>query len=318
MPRETFHAFMSRALYAPSTGYYMRPKHPASMAGDYITASQHPLFAAALGRWLLSRFEGFERPALADVGAGNGRFLLNLIAFLEKDDLPFLDRLAIYAVDKVRRFDHSRIKFVESADALPEIEGCIFSFELFDALPCHAVAMQGETLQELYVEDDKFVSGPLSDPRIAEIIEQQGLVIPERERREICLEAAPLYGLLASKLTRGHLFTFDYGFKSSVLDRPGLFPEGTLMTYAGHKFGRDVLQNPGGQDITYAVNFTSLREEGEQRGLKSEGMQSLSAFLSEAGRGLPPEAMGWNDPFPARDLFFGAIGQDLKALIQSR
>jgi SAM-dependent MidA family methyltransferase len=304
---------MSEALYAPGTGYYMRPEHPASMAGDYITASQHPLFSAAMGLWLRERLAGFERPALADIGAGNGRFLLNLIAFLEGDDPAFLDRLDLYAVDKVRRFDHARIKCVGSAEALPPIKGCIFSFELFDALPCHAVAMKDGTLQELYVEDGRLVPGPLSDPRIAE-----GLTVPEGCRREVCPEAAPLYGLLASKLRQGHLLTFDYGFKASVLNRPGLLPEGTLMSYAGHKFGRDVLQIPGGQDITYAVNFTVLQNEGERRGLKTEGMQSLAAFLSGAGRGLPPEAMGWNDPFPARDLFFGAIGQDLKVLHQHR
>lgn len=311
--RLTFYEFMSRALYAPGTGYYMRLEHPASMAGDYVTASQHPLFAAAMGRWLRERLAGFERPVLADVGAGNGRFLLNLFAFLEKDDPAFLNRLTLYAVDKVRRFDHPRITFVESADAIPEIEGCVFSFELFDALPCHAVANEGGTLKELYVEDGKFVSGPLSAPHIAE-----GLAVPEGCRREVCPEAAPLYGLLASKLRQGHLLTFDYGFKSSVLNRPGLLPDGTLMSYSGHKFGRDVLQNPGGQDITYAVNFTDLSDEGGRRGFRTEEMKSLSAFLADAGRGLPPEAMAWNEPFPARDLFFGAIGQDLKVLHQHR
>jgi SAM-dependent MidA family methyltransferase len=283
------------------------------MAGDYITASQHPLFAAAMGQWLSARLEGFERPALADVGAGNGRFLLNLFAFLERHDPALLNRLALYAVETVRRFDHPRITFAESADALPRMEGCIFSFELFDALPCHVVINDGGTLQELYVEEGRFVPGPLSDPRLAE-----GLAVPEGCRREVCPEAGPLYGRLASKLRRGHLLTFDYGFKSSVLSRPGLLPDGTLMSYAGHQFGRDVLQNPGRQDITYAINFTALQDEGERQGLRTEGMQSLAAFVSEAGRGLPPEAMAWNDPFPARDLLFGAIGQDLKVLIQSR
>ena len=315
--RRTFYEFMTEALYAPRTGYYMRPEHPASMKGDYITASQHPLFAAALGRWLRARLDGFENPALADVGAGNGRFLLNLIAFLEKDDPPFLDRLAIHAVDKVRRFDHPRIRFVENAEALPELEGCVFSFELFDALPCHVVVREGGILKELYVEERLFVPGVLSDPRIEPWITARGSEIPEGGRREVCLDAAPLYGLLVSKLCRGSLLTFDYGFQASVLNRPGLFPDGTLMSYSGHKFGRDVLQNPGKQDITYAVDFTALREEGERRGFKSESMRSLSAFLAEAGRGLPSEAMAWNDPFPSRDLFFGAIGQDLKVLIQS-
>ncbi len=318
MPREIFRDFMSRALYTPGTGYYMRPEHPASMAGDYITASQHPLFAAALGLWLRERINGFAHPALADVGAGNGLFLLNLIAFLEKDDPAFLDRLTLYAVDKVRRFDHPRISFLENAEDLPAIEGCVFSFELFDALPCHLLASEGNGWEELYVEDGAFVAGPLSDDRLAGWIAARGPALREGHKIEACLEAAPLYGLLASKLRRGLLLTFDYGFQASVLRRPGLFPNGTLMSYSGHRFGRDVLQNPGGQDITYAVDFTALREEGERHGLRTEGMRSLSALLAEAGRGLPPEAMAWNDPFPARDLFFGAIGQDLKVLVQSR
>jgi SAM-dependent MidA family methyltransferase len=317
-PRETFHAFMSRVLYEPGHGYYMRPEHPASMQGDYITASQHPLFAAVMARWLQGHLKAFGRPALADVGAGNGRFLLNLIASLEASDPALLDRLELFAVDKVRRFDHPRIAFLQEAGALPELDGCIFSFELFDALPCHILTCVGGELRECCVEDGVFVPGPLSDERLAPWAAAHGLGLEEGQRIEACLEAAPLYGLLASKLRRGVLLTFDYGFKASVLRRPGLFPDGTLMSYSGHRFGRAVLENPGRQDITYAVDFTALQEEGERAGLQSEGLQTLSAFLSAAGRGLPSEIMGWNDPFPARDLLFGAIGQDLKLLHQQR
>jgi len=314
-PRETFRDFMARALYDPEKGYYMQASHPAAPDRDYVTASQHPLFAACMARFLQGSCKDIPLPALADVGAGSGAFLLNLIAFLDKDDPALLERLHFYAVEKVRRIRHPKVHHILNLQDLPRIEGCIFSFELFDALPCHAMVQEADGLKELYVQDGAFAPGPLSDPRLSECIERFRIPPKPGQRFEICLEAGPLYERMASKLGRGALLTFDYGSKASTLYRPSIYPDGTLMSHSEHHFDREVLKNPGRKDITYAVNFTDLIEEGEQLGLKTKDLRSLSAFLSDAGAGLPFEML-LAGPFPARDLLFGAIGQDIKVLIQ--
>lgn len=309
---------MRRALYDPEKGYYMQKRHPAGMEGDYITASQHPLFAAVMARYLIKLCEGMERPALADIGAGNGIFLLNLIRFLEKDDPAFLERLDLYAVEKVRRFDPPKVRLVADITDLPVLDGCIFSFELFDALPCHALLATKDGLRELHVEGEAFVKGPVTDNRLPAYLDRFKVRMRQGQRLEVCLEAEPLYGLLASKLKRGALLTFDYGHKASTLYRPSIYPNGTLMSHSKHRFDRHVLNNPGSRDITYAANFSALMEEGERHGLKTEDLRTLSAFLSEAGAGLPPERLNETKPFPARDLLFSTIGQDIKVMIQSR
>jgi SAM-dependent MidA family methyltransferase len=242
---------------------------------------------------------------------------LNLVRFLEKDDPVFLNRLTLYAVEKVRRLDHPKVAQVRDAQDLPEIEGCAFSFELFDALPCHALIQEADGLRELYVENGAWAEGPVSDPSLNEYIKRFSITPGPGQRFEVCLEAESLYDLLVSKLKNGVLLTFDYGAKASTLYRSSNYPDGTLMSHLRHQFDRDVLKDPGSKDITYAINFAALMEEGEKRGLTTEKMESLSAFLSEAGAGLPPEWLQQNDPFPARDLLFGTIGQDIKVLIQS-
>jgi len=315
---KSFRDFMSRALYHPETGYYMQKTHPASMAGDYITASQHPLFAACMARHLARMCAGIEHPALADVGAGSGIFLLNLIRFLEKDDPAFLDRLSFFAVEKIRRFEHPRVKILQDISELPMLEGCIFSFELFDALPCHELVSTSDGLKELFVDGEKFVEGPVSDERLPAFLDRFNVKMQNGQRAEVCLYAEPLYGIMASKLTRGSLLTFDYGARASTLYRSSLYPSGTLMCHSKHTFDREVLKDPGSRDITYAVNFTGLLEKGERLGLITQDFKSLSAFLSEAGAGLPHDLLQEKDPFPARDLLFGTIGQDLKLLSQSR
>jgi SAM-dependent MidA family methyltransferase len=69
----------------------------------------------------------------------------------------------------------------------------------------------------------------------------------------------------------------DYGDESEILWQK---IEGTLRAFNNHRQVRDILADPGEQDITAAVNFTKIREAGERAGLKSDPIISQASLLT--------------------------------------
>src|SRR5712691_7071095 len=127
-----FAVFMEEALYGEG-GYYSREDVPIGESGDYVTgASLSPLFGRVTAR-LLKRLDGtLGKPAeMFEAGFGTGVHLENVVSTL-------LDR-RVRAWDRVARRIPAGAERVESLAAVGEgeIEGLIFSYELFDALPVH-------------------------------------------------------------------------------------------------------------------------------------------------------------------------------------
>ncbi|MEA2691605.1 MAG: hypothetical protein QOJ16_992, partial [Acidobacteriota bacterium] len=128
-----FATFMESALYGPE-GYYRRPDLPIGETGDYVTGSSlSPLFGRATAR-LLSRLDrALGHPAdFFEAAYGTGAHLASVVAG-SGPGRRFL------AWDRIERPVPAGVERVADLEALPEagIEGLIFSYELFDALPIH-------------------------------------------------------------------------------------------------------------------------------------------------------------------------------------
>ena len=80
-------------------------------------------------------------------------------------------------------------------------------------------------------------------------------------------------------MERGRLLTFDYGLTAEEFFAPQR-ENGTLRAYHRHQLSRDVLANPGEQDLTAHVNFTAIQPAGEAAGLKTESLQTQAQFLT--------------------------------------
>jgi len=91
-------------------------------------------------------------------------------------------------------------------------------------------------------------------------------------------------------LRRGKLVAIDYGFTADEQISPARV-NGTLRAYYQHQVSDDLLAQPGEQDLTAHVNYTSIQETGEQAGLKTEMFctqpQFLTNILSQACTPLP-------------------------------
>ena len=310
----TFAEYMARALYGAG-GYYTR----SGAGADYYTSPQvHPAFGALLAVQLFRFWRLLERPDpffVIEPGAGDGllgRDVCNAASHLPEG---FPGSLRYAAVDR-RPGDRSArgpafATIAGDARRLPfrRVTGCIISNELLDALPVHRVRMERGTLRELYVgiESDVAdgyegqlveVAGDPSTPDLERRLSDLGVSLSEGQTAEICRQLDDWAASAAGALDMGFVLTIDYGRNAPDLYDPIQRPHGTLVTYRSHRQTDTPLVDPGRQDITAQVDFTSVRLAGERAGLSTVGELSQGGFLTRLGlqairrNGRPPEAGG--------------------------
>ena len=313
----TFAEYMARALYGPG-GYYTRN----SAGTDYYTSPQvHPAFGALLAVQLFQFWRLLDRPDpffVIEPGAGHGllaRDVCNAAGHLPEG---FGDSLRYVAVDRRpggrETCDPAFAKIAGDALRLPfrNVTGCIISNELLDALPVHRVRVERGALRELYVgiESDVAdgyegqlveIAGDPSTPDLERRLSDVGANLFDGQTAEICLLLDDWAESVAASLDMGFVLTIDYGRDAHDLYDPVQRPHGTLVTYRSHRQTDTPLVDPGRQDITAQVDFTSVRLAGQRAGLTAVGNISQGRFLTRLGlqtmrrSGAPPAAGsgGW-------------------------
>jgi SAM-dependent MidA family methyltransferase len=133
---------------------------------------------------------------------------------------------------------------------------------------------------------------------------------------------------------RGLIVTFDYGLPQAKLFRGRMRRFGTAAAYSKQRVSRDLLVNPGEQDLTAHINFDDLRRGGEEEGFATLFFDIQAKFLLALGAAehelLHPigevpidsaeEGMALLD---ARDdakrlILPDGIGADIRVLVQER
>jgi SAM-dependent MidA family methyltransferase len=128
--------------------------------------------------------------------------------------------------------------------------------------------------------------GPLSTPALAGYLERLGIVLEPGWRVEINLRALDWIRDVGRRLSRGFVILIDYGHEAQELYSAS-HASGTLTTFtrhimAGPESSPDSpawLAQPGEQDITAHVDFTSLRAAAEAEGLTTLGFLDQTYFL---------------------------------------
>jgi SAM-dependent MidA family methyltransferase len=161
--------------------------------------------------------------------------------------------------------------------------------ELLDALPVHQVVMRANGLREVYVQahEGRLVTreGPPSTPDLAGYLDAACVRLERGWRAEINLSALAWIRDLAASLRRGFAILIDYGHEAREL-YSATHAAGTLTTFSRHTMAgpgapNDALwlRNPGEQDITAHVDFTSVRAEAERGGFTTLGFLDQTYFL---------------------------------------
>lgn len=340
----SFAEYMDACLYHPEHGYYTKANQDSRR--DYFTSGDvRPLFARLLARQFHQMWEHLGRPspfALVEAGAGTGTLAREVLDFLQDSHPEFYSALHYVAVERsdARRAlqapaltaHFARGKASSSAQMPQEVaRGCIFSNELFDAMPVHRVIGPAGHEREIFVDlgANGFceVIKPLSSPCLAEYLAQQGIALADDQQAEICLEACDWIEGAGRSLNRGFVLTIDYGHAARDLyDHRHM--RGTLLAYMRHRAGENYFQSPGQQDLTAHANFTALDLYGRQAGLAHTGFTSQTNFLMALARhgnfaDLESDAMNEQQQARARLLFKTLIypegmGETFHVLIQHK
>ncbi|MCX6966608.1 MAG: SAM-dependent methyltransferase [Verrucomicrobia bacterium] len=298
-----FRQFMERALYDPAHGYYASGRAAIGRGGDFMTSvSVGPLFGRLLAVQFEEMWERLERPARFEVveqGANTGDFAHDLLSAAESRPEFFaalqyaiIEPFEANAARQRQRLTPfaERVSWHASLANLPPFTGVHFSNELLDAFPVHRVVFRNGAWQEQYVAAEaghlRWAEGALSTQALTEFLPH----LPQIEgyTSEINLEALAWVEEAARRLERGYVLVADYGYARSDYYLPER-TEGTLACYRQHRQGDDPLSQPGAQDLTAHVEFTTLAERAQQAGLSVAGFTDQHHFLAALGKSVFPD-----------------------------
>jgi SAM-dependent MidA family methyltransferase len=248
------------------------------------------------------RIQNSGRFDLVEAGAGNGRLSADILRALQTrhSDLYARTRLHLVEASAAARTAQAATlapfaaRVASSTPEVPEFEGVLVANELLDAMPVHQVVMREQGLREIYVDVDatapsgglRVIEGPPSTPALAEYLARLRIVLEPGWRVEINLQAVRWIRESVRRLRRGFLILFDYGHPAPELYSV-THSTGTLTSYSRHRSaGPEAagarppwLLNPGDQDLTAHVDFTTVREAAEHEGCTTLGFMDQTYFV---------------------------------------
>jgi len=293
-----FKDFMDIALYYPNLGYYTSEKEKIGGYGDFYTSSElDPAFGNLLAKQFNEIYKSFfknESFQIVEIGSGKGYLAYDVLSYL-KDNCPDLYKnLEFISVEKSKYHrdfqskllkDFKNVKLYENLENINNINGIIYSNELFDALPVNLIRKVDGKIFEVYITlENEEVKEVLKEPdkKILSYLNDLNIDIPDGMTTEINLVAKDLIQEIGNKLTKGFVFTVDYGYPSKELYKPYRM-RGTLLCYYKHTYNENFYQNVGLQDLTSHVNFSALVFYGKKVDLDFVGFTDQAHFLISLG-----------------------------------
>ncbi len=275
---QSFAWFMQQALYHPEHGYYSSGCCAIGRKGDYFTnVSVGPLF----GQLLASQFcEMWERLGklndfvVVEQGAHDGQFALDVLEFVQNRLPEFFDALRYRIIEPFPILrEHQRRRLEAFGDKInwpdsPEpFTGVHFSNELLDAMPVRLINNGTEKLVDL--DGDKFV-----------FVERQVDKTIFNQSALDCIDE------IAANLQLGYVIAFDYGAFDEDFER-------SVRVRAQHRNLHSPFESIGEADITMSVDWRSIVERAQAKGLDVVGFTDqhhfLTGIISQFGRGGSPE-----------------------------
>ena len=288
----SFARYMELALYAPGLGYYSAGARKLGKAGDFVTAPEiSPLFGQTLARQVQEILRsGFDE--VLEVGAGSGALAATLLEELDSNEAAprsyFILELSADLRERSRDTLAARVPHLLERVAWlnrlpPAFSGVVIGNEVLDAMPVHAVRVNGGRIEEggVGVRSERLDwSWRVASGELLEAACELGLA--EGFRTEIGLAARGFMRSLAAVLEKGVALFVDYGFPRGEYYHPQR-REGTLMCHYRHHAHADPFFLPGLQDITSHVDFSAVAAAARDAGLALAGYTSQAQFLVNCG-----------------------------------
>jgi SAM-dependent MidA family methyltransferase len=305
----TLARFMELALYHPEHGYYAKLDafQNVGTKGDFITSiSIGSLFGKLLAKQFSLWWAKMGKPNpfhLVECGGLDGQLAFDILSALPQVSSDCAEAALYTLVEPLANLEDQqrkklstsadKIKWVKTVKELPAFEGIIFGNELLDAFPIHLFEGINGKWQECCVGINKEKQRDLSTelemtenfPPFKFIHQSSHLSIISkltskvRGRVEVCPDAGIWIQDAADKLKKGCILLLDYGLTDEEyleVERP----TGTVRSYRNHQVTKNILDNPGEQDITYHVRWTPLIEEAAKLKLQQEEFIQQGRWLT--------------------------------------
>lgn len=284
----SFRDFVELALYHPEFGYYTTGHPRVGKGGDYVTAATlSPAFSfaiAGLFREFLGRVEA-EVCSFVDIGTGDGSLIRAVASQIDHPRARFVgyDR----SLSRVNPVEGEAVRFVSDLHEVPR-EGAhlVFSSELYDAFPFARLVQRGEHLHELWVAEREGILDWVeheASPVYDDYFSGREIDLAEGQFADLSLEWEAFYRDVARRFERSLIVTLDYGHRDQKLFHPRARRFGTAAAYSGQRVHRDLLADPGEQDLTAHINFADLERGGEAEGASTLFYDVLAKFLLATG-----------------------------------
>ncbi len=317
----SFAEFMQMALYEPGLGYYSAGLNKLGAGGDFVTSPEMGyLFARCHASFFAEVLSQLERPTMFELGAGTGRFCVDVLEALDQlDCLP--ERYLIFEVSAdlkqlqqqaVSQLPNHLGRLVSWVDAPPmdPFEGIIFANEVLDALPVEVFQYDKGRYQRLMLADEK---GQLTEqwhdfePEMLQQLQRMDLDLANGYRSEFIPHLSAWLASVVTPLSKGMVLMVDYGFGRRTFFHPQR-DTGTLVCHRRHQANFNPYQDIGLQDITAFVDFTAVAEAMDAAGVEVSGFTTQADFLLSSG------IEKWLDPEGDFETYY-ALANEMKKLV---
>lgn len=273
----TFAEFMEHALYGPG-GFYETP--PVGAEGHFVTSPHvHPVFADLVRFALLEAWGVLGRPdpfPVVELGAGDGTLARELLFGFAAAGVPVAYTAVEISAGARDRLRELPVRALESLDALEPLDlAVVLANELLDNLPFRRVRRR-DALVEVRVgtRADRLVE--VEAPCDAELSALAPALEPGEEAT-VPVGALALVDALGRALGRGYVLLVDYGSAGGTA--------GEVHGYRAHGVLEDVLEDPGGADVTAGVDLAWVARRAEEAGLVNLGIVRQWRALLALGYG---------------------------------
>jgi NADH dehydrogenase [ubiquinone] 1 alpha subcomplex assembly factor 7 len=280
------------AFMGAAAAHYYATKDPFGTEGDFTTAPEiSQMFGEMIGAWLVDVWMQMGQPEkvqLIELGPGRGTLMADIMRTVSSWP-EFKAAVTIHMIETSPQLRQAQANVLKAYrptwyDRLEEVPigvSLIVANEFFDALPIHQFKKTKGAWQERAVGYDPlednffFTTVPLSFD-IATLMPPEFLEMPDGCIFEVSPASLGVMDVLCRRIAdhSGAALIVDYGHTV-----PGLGD--TLQSVSRHKYS-DVLDNPGGKDITAHVDFSTLKTVAQEI-VEVHGAVTQAAFLKSLG-----------------------------------
>ena len=299
-----FVTFMELALYHPTFGYYRTQKsHPGRKADFFTSVSVGACFGELLASYVHECWCSAGRPDRFEVieqGANTGQLAADILGAINAKFPALYQAIHYYAIEICANAmsepalalhqTHYQCLATLAELPVPQHSRCFLANELLDAMPVHQVCWPGAAhgWQERHVINATnklaWLLAPIDDPQIsAALAEIDVSQFEPGYTTEINLAMGDWISNLRRHLSQGTALIIDYGMLANEYHAP-CRREGTLQAYSQNQRCNDLLAQPGHQDLTAHVNFSSLQTQAEAAGFEVVQFTDQHHFLTDLAR----------------------------------